>query len=154
MKVLPETYLGTRVKTLIKQVGSAEKLARLTGMSARVIGQYAAGTSEPTVGKLISLATAAGVDVGWLATGEGEMRRTEVNGHTANGNNIIQGAHIDAEDIHLIVHQVKEDPAPTYADPIDGIFLKDWKSLSDIGKMRIWTLLKEEIQREKERKEG
>jgi len=87
----------------------------------------------------------------WLLTGEGEMRRLDIDGHVANGNNIIQGAHIDAEDVHLILHQVREDQAPTYSDPIDGLFLKDWKSLSDVGKMRVWTLLKEEIQREKEK---
>jgi len=90
----------------------------------------------------------------YLMDGEGPMKRGATSGHTANGNNIIQGAHIDAEDVHLTVNQVSEDQAPTYADPIDGVFLKDWKSLSDVGKMRVWTLLKEEMEREKEKREG
>lgn len=77
MEVLPEKYFGDRVKILITRVGSAEKLAKLSGMSARAIGQYAAGSSDPTLGKVIALAKAADVNVLWLATGEGEMRREE-----------------------------------------------------------------------------
>lgn len=37
----------------------------------------------------------------------------------------------------------------TEADPLESAFLDDWRSLSDVGKMRIWTLLKEEKEREK-----
>jgi hypothetical protein len=46
---------------------------------------------------------------------------------------------------------VKEDGASWQAkpDPLEIAFLADWKSLSDVGKMRIWTLLKEEKEREK-----
>lgn len=77
-QILPEISLGDRVKLLIQKVGSAEKLSRLSGMSARVIGQYAAGSSEPTIGKVLSLAKAANVNVLWLATGEGPMKKEEV----------------------------------------------------------------------------
>ena len=74
-EVLSEKYFSLRVKEIIREVGSAEKLARMTGMSSRVIGQYAAGTSDPTRGKMVALAVAAGFNVLWLATGEGPKRK-------------------------------------------------------------------------------
>lgn len=76
-EVLPEISFGERIKELIRLVGSAEKLARATGMSARGIGQYASGTSDPTRSKMLLLADAAGVNVLWLATGEGPKMKGE-----------------------------------------------------------------------------
>lgn len=46
-------------------------------MSGVMVGKYASGESEPSRDKLIALAKAADVNVLWLATGEGEMRREE-----------------------------------------------------------------------------
>jgi transcriptional regulator with XRE-family HTH domain len=60
-----------RIKELVRRAGSAEKLALMTGMSARAIGQYAAGTSDPTRKKIIALADASQVNILWLMTGEG-----------------------------------------------------------------------------------
>lgn len=66
-----------RIKTIIDLIGSADKLANNSGMSARGIGQYLAGKSDPTRKKLIALAEAAGVNIEWLATGVGPMREGE-----------------------------------------------------------------------------
>lgn len=38
-------------------------------------------------------------------------------------------------------------------NPIEPAFLEDWRSLSDVGKMRVWTFLKEEIEKEVKKKE-
>jgi phage repressor protein C with HTH and peptisase S24 domain len=76
-EVLPDKSFGERIKEVIRLVGSAEQLARLTGVSARGIGHYAAGTSDPTRSKIVSLAEAAGVNVLWLATGEGPKLKGE-----------------------------------------------------------------------------
>lgn len=76
-EVLPEVLFAERMKEVIRMVGSAEKLARLTGLSARGIGQYASGTSDPTRSKVVTLAEAAGVNVLWLATGEGPKLKGE-----------------------------------------------------------------------------
>lgn len=115
-------------------------------------GNWERGSQYPNavdINKL--LAAFPWISSDWLLTGAGEMRRGTTGGHVANGHNNILGAHIDAEDMHLTVIQpgAAADPGVVYADPIDGIFLKDWKSLSDIGKMRVWTLLKEEIAKER-----
>jgi len=69
-EVLPETSFNERIRIIIEKVGSAEKLATLSGMSSRVIGKYLAGESDPSREKLVALANAAGVSVAWLATGE------------------------------------------------------------------------------------
>ena len=66
-----------RIKYIINLVGSAEKLANISGMSSRVIGQYLSGKTDPTRKKIIALAEAAGVNVQWLATGEGLTRNGE-----------------------------------------------------------------------------
>lgn len=80
-EVLPEISFGERMKEVIRLVGSAEKLAKLTGLSARGIGQYAAGTSDPTRSKMVTIADSAGVNVLWLATGQGpKMKGAEEKG--------------------------------------------------------------------------
>ncbi len=62
---------SNRIKMIIDSTGSAEKLANISGMSSRVIGQYLAGKSDPTRKKLIALSDAAQVNIEWLATGKG-----------------------------------------------------------------------------------
>jgi transcriptional regulator with XRE-family HTH domain len=138
-----------RIKLIRDSLGKNQKeMAAAIGASLSAVQSYESGRQVPG-GKVIEKLSRMGFDANWLFTGHGMMRRLETNGHVANGNNIIQGAHIDAEDVHLEVHQVGEQLAPIYSDPIDSLFLNDWKSLSDVGKMRVWTLLKEEIQRER-----
>jgi hypothetical protein len=43
-----------------------------------MIGQYVAGRSEPSLSRLVAMAKAGGVNLAWLATGEGPMRPGEV----------------------------------------------------------------------------
>lgn len=133
-------------------------------MSARVIGQYAAGSSEPTVGKLIALAKAADVNVSWLATGEGPMKREDKGGLHINGDKNVQvnGGVVHA--VHTVFAKEAREagapqpnlssaPPPAAAlDPLDAAYLDDWHKLSEVGKMRVWTIVKEEIEKEKELK--
>lgn len=148
--------LGERLK-LIRGQESRDRFAPRLKVSKNTLVNYETNLRTPDADFLNALLGLFPIlNPAWLLTGEGEMRRPEMNGHVANGNNNIQGAHIDAEELHLTVHQVGQvaEPGQIYGDPIDGLFLKDWKRLSEIGMMRVWTLLKEEIEREKERKEG
>ncbi len=83
--VLPENTFANRIATLTSLVGSKEKLGKLAQISAVMIGKYETGQSEPSRDKLIALANAAKVNVLWLATGEGPMKREEeeaVEGYT------------------------------------------------------------------------
>jgi PAS domain S-box-containing protein len=77
-----ETSFGVRIKEIIRMVGSADCLARKSGMSARAIGQYAAGTSEPTRTKILALAAAVDINALWLLTGEGPKLPGEVTPST------------------------------------------------------------------------
>ena len=73
-EVLPEQLFKDRLKKLVDEIGSAEKLAKRTGMSSRIIGKYLSGDSLPGLDKLVALADAAEVNLQWLATGGGPMK--------------------------------------------------------------------------------
>jgi len=77
MRIKDVSLFTDRIKYIIDLVGSAEKLANISGMSSRVIGQYLSGKTDPTRKKIIALAEAAGVSVQWLSTGEGLTRNGE-----------------------------------------------------------------------------
>ena len=83
--VLPENSFPERIKTLINISGNKEKLWKVSGISAVMIGKYETGQSEPSRDKLIALSVATGVNVEWLVTGNGAMRRGEVEGWPPEG---------------------------------------------------------------------
>ena len=55
--------------------GSARSFAMQCGLSPSVMHQYLTGKSEPTRLALIAMARAAGVNLEWLLTGEGRMKK-------------------------------------------------------------------------------
>ncbi|HHG5290407.1 TPA: helix-turn-helix domain-containing protein, partial [Pseudomonas aeruginosa] len=65
--------LAARIRTCAALVGSGDELARLTAIPRRTLEYYLTGDSEPKLARCVDIAKAAGVDIGWLATGEGEM---------------------------------------------------------------------------------
>jgi len=69
-EVLPGEDFIERLKVLIDDAGSAEKLAKLSGVSSRNISKYLSGT-DPSRTRLIKLAKGSGVNLSWLAAGEG-----------------------------------------------------------------------------------
>lgn len=71
-EVLPDEKFIERLKVLVEKAGSAEKLAKMTGVGSRNIGKYLAG-SDPSRRRLIRLAQGMSVKLAWLAMGEGQM---------------------------------------------------------------------------------
>ncbi len=69
----------------------------------------------------------------WLLTGKGPMRRKSNDLAKEHGQIY---SHVNIQNL---------------TDPIELAFLNDWRELTEVGKMRIWTLLKEEKEREKAR---
>ena len=63
-----------RLKQVIKQYGNVNSLAKAAGLSETAVRKWRDGISEPTRGRLILLAQAAGVSVEWLVTGQGSMQ--------------------------------------------------------------------------------
>jgi len=59
-----------RMEIAARLAGNATRLAELSGISRRAIGDYLAGTAEPTRRRLLAIAKAAGVSVQWLAVGD------------------------------------------------------------------------------------
>ena len=68
------TSLAERIRQCADIAGSGDELARITAIPRRTLEYYMTGQSEPKVIRCVEIAKAVGVDVGWLASGEGDMR--------------------------------------------------------------------------------
>jgi len=71
-----------RLHEILRHWPSADRLARATGVSPSAFRKWLRGEAEPSRERLVSLAQAAGVAVGWLAGGEGPAPRFETSAHT------------------------------------------------------------------------
>jgi phage repressor protein C with HTH and peptisase S24 domain len=65
----------TRLHAILRHWPSADRLARTTGVSPSAFRKWLRGEAEPNRERLVALAQAAGVSVGWLAGGEGQEPR-------------------------------------------------------------------------------
>lgn len=66
-----------RLKQIVRDNGGNTAFAQKAGIPLRTLNYYLAGKSKPNLIKLIALASAAGVSLDWLATGEGEMFKVQ-----------------------------------------------------------------------------
>jgi phage repressor protein C with HTH and peptisase S24 domain len=55
--------------------GSGDELSRLSAIPRRTLEYYLTGQREPKVARCVDIAKAVGVDIGWLASGEGDPRQ-------------------------------------------------------------------------------
>jgi len=62
---------AVRLKELVKAYKNASSLAREVGVAEGTIRKWASGASQPKIGEVELLAQALGVNLLWLATGEG-----------------------------------------------------------------------------------
>lgn len=60
-----------RLRTILRHWPSADRLARAMGVSPSAFRKWLRGEAEPSRERLIALADAAKVSIGWLAMGEG-----------------------------------------------------------------------------------
>ena len=65
-----------RLEVIVKE-SSLRTIARETGISESAIRKWLKGDTEPALGNLVALAQMGGVNVEWLATGDGPMRKGE-----------------------------------------------------------------------------
>jgi phage repressor protein C with HTH and peptisase S24 domain len=70
--------LASRIRKCADLVGSGDALAQKAAIPRRTLETYLAGKAEPKAGRIAAIAKAAGVNLEWLATGEGPMRREDV----------------------------------------------------------------------------
>lgn len=66
-----------RLQTILRHWPSADRLARATGVSPSAFRKWLRGEAEPSRERLVALAQAAGVPVGWLANGDGPEPRLQ-----------------------------------------------------------------------------
>ena len=67
--------LAARIRLSAEIAGSGDELSRLTSIPRRTLEYYLTGQRELKVARCVEIAKAVGVDVGWLATGEGDKYR-------------------------------------------------------------------------------
>lgn len=60
-----------RLQIVVQQWPSADRLAKATGVSPSAFRKWLKGVAEPSRDRLVALAEAAGVNMSWLAQGEG-----------------------------------------------------------------------------------
>ncbi len=65
--------LSARLRKCAEIAGSGDNLARITAIPRRTLEYYLTGDREPKVARCVEIAKAVGVDIGWLASGEGAM---------------------------------------------------------------------------------
>lgn len=78
----------SRLQTILRHWPSADRLARATGVSPSAFRKWLRGEAEPSRERLVSLAQAAGVTVGWLASGEGPEPRLKGVAKPASGRDL------------------------------------------------------------------
>ncbi|WP_447588709.1 XRE family transcriptional regulator [Aquipseudomonas campi] len=64
--------LAARMRKCAEIAGSGDELARITAIPRRTLEYYLTGEREPKIGRCVEIAKAVGVDIAWLASGEGE----------------------------------------------------------------------------------
>ena len=153
--------LANRLKNAREILGKTQKeMALIINVSLTAWQNYESGKQFPG-GKVFEEFAKLGFDVNWLLTGDGPMRREENSSLQINGNKNFQ---VNGSVVHA-VHSVfakeeresrapepglaSEPPPAAALDPLDAAYLDDWHKLSEVGKMRVWTIVKEEIEKER-----
>ncbi|WPP47131.1 helix-turn-helix transcriptional regulator [Pseudomonas sp. AN-1] len=75
--------LAARIRQCAEIAGSGDELSRLTAIPRRTLEYYLTGEREPKVSRCVEIAKAVGADVGWLVSGEGEIRPKPAEANTA-----------------------------------------------------------------------
>lgn len=76
-----------RVELVVKAHGSANSFAKAMGVSEGVVRKWIKGESDPSRSNLIAIAKIGGVNLLWLATGEGPMQLHKESVNVNNSQN-------------------------------------------------------------------
>ena len=104
-----------RLRLVVAQWPSADRLARATGVSPSAFRKWLKGEAEPSRDRLVALASTAGVSVAWLAQGEGpEPDLVSMDARVHNP----EAAGLDRMQFHLLP-KVAEAAAAGSGKPVD-----------------------------------
>jgi len=137
-----------RMKKIRESAGLTQKeFGDRLGLSQVNIKDIEIGRKKITPEIALEIEKEFGVNFKWLLTGD-------ESGLVATGNGFIQGHHVEAEEIHINFHNDKaHEKHEHYSDPVQEMFIKDWLKLNDVDRLRAWTVIREMLARESERKE-
>jgi phage repressor protein C with HTH and peptisase S24 domain len=125
-------FIG-RLQSILKHWPSADRLARATGVSPSAFRKWLRGEAEPSRERLVALANASGVPVGWLASGDGPEPRFQSAVTTARTRGIAVplDARLDRQDYVILPKQPEAAAAGPESPPAPAItefiaFRRDW----------------------------
>ncbi len=75
----------SRLHTILRHWPSADRLARATGVSPSAFRKWLKGDAEPSRERLVALAEAAAVNIGWLSMGVGPEPQFRTTGQFSRG---------------------------------------------------------------------
>ncbi len=117
-----------RLRLVVAQWPSADRLARATGVSPSAFRKWLKGEAEPSRDRLVALAGTAGVSVAWLAQGEGPEPDLVSLDARARGTD---GAGADRAQFHLLPKVAEAAAAGSGHPVVNGAtefigFRHDW----------------------------
>ena len=122
-----------RLHTILSHWPSADRLARAIGVSPSAFRKWLKGEAEPSRERLVALARAAGVGIGWLADGEGQIPNFEPAQRSGRRSDpAVQPGEIDWRQFELLPKQrikgaAAGNSAPAQQDSAPWIALHhDW----------------------------
>jgi phage repressor protein C with HTH and peptisase S24 domain len=107
-----------RLQEIVRHWPSADRLARATGVSPSAFRKWLRGDAEPSRERLVALAKAAGVSVGWLASGEGPPPR--LSGGTPSSRSASGPGGINQRDYLLLPKRPESAAAGVESPPAEG----------------------------------
>lgn len=124
--------IGDRLKEIRGKL-LQEEFGRIFGVYKGTVANYERGTRKPDSEYLNKiLEYFPDINPTWLLTGQGPKRQEKTGVQPAT---------------QMIAKNASDQEISN--DPLSILFLRDWCDLSDVGKLRVWTSLKEELQKEK-----
>ena len=99
----PQTEFARRLRSVRKILGDEERgrFAAKIGLPKNTLANYELGINEPPVSVLVKYQELFGVDIRWLATGEGEM-------FSSSQSNNVGTALLDRDVMQIAIEAVEE----------------------------------------------
>lgn len=123
---------AARLQIVVQQWPSADRLAKATGVSPSAFRKWLKGGAEPSRDRLVALAETAGVNVSWLAQGEGAEPDLLTMAHRARSSQSPESGGIPNPHQFLMLPKRPEAAAagaghPDTSEPAEFIgFRHDW----------------------------
>lgn len=121
----------TRLQEIVRHWPSADRLARAVGVSPSAFRKWLKGEAEPSRERLIALADAAQVSIGWLAKGEGPAPRFTEAGKRGGPPDLIGGRSVQWEQFLVLPKRIEaaaagNEPPPARPTTEYIAFRHDW----------------------------